>query len=354
MQKKIRIGFTGDLSFSGYFRGMETEDILSPEVKAFVCENQYTVINLESPITEKSSTDKERLAHRCSPATTAFINKNFPRPVVSIANNHMMDYGKEGLIDTKKHLDDTHIPVIGTQSRKVFIIEEDGFKIGIFAVQYKDFKDQEAPLNELDRGLVKKTIKQLKAQADKVIVVYHGGEEFLHTPMPYNRKQLQRYIDWGADAVVGHHPHTVQGYEFYKGKYIFYSLGNFIFDTDYQRVQKDSEDGMLISLELSNDDSKVDFSYLPIRINRENHHIEARSEKDQYFRDIDHMDYDSFWPAEAVRKKSILADSNAVEPAKKVKRSKIDKLVDMVKEPAETKRKLTKKLYLRKGRKLYK
>ena len=67
-------------------------------------------------------------------------------------------------------------------------------------------------------------------------MVYHGGDEFFHVPMPYIRKQLKGYLDWGCDIVVAHHPHVVQGYEMLGKKAIFYSLGNFIFDTDYQRA----------------------------------------------------------------------------------------------------------------------
>ena len=360
---KLKIAFTGDLSFSGYFRGKEQEDILSPEVKSFLQENHSTVINLESPITECGETEKERLAHKCDIEATDFIVNNFKKPVVSLANNHIMDFGEKGLLDTMECLESAGVSRIGAgydlkDAVKPVVFNSGDLSVGIFAFQYKKNgiagKGTAGPLHDSASGLIRKTIKKLKKKVDRVVVVYHGGEEFLHTPMPYNRKQLQKYIDWGADAVVAHHPHTVQGYEFYKGKYIFYSLGNFIFDTDYQRVQKDSEDGMLLSLEFDKHSDSISFKYCPIRINRESLTIEVR-EKDRYFRDISHIDYESLWTKEAVRKKIVLADSNSVEPVTKRKLSKGQKLrlklIESVMDPLEAKRKITKKLYLKKGRK---
>ena len=361
--RKIKIAFTGDLSFSGYFRGKEREDILTPEVKKFLDDSRWTVINLESPVTDSGDTEKERLAHKCDEAAVDFILDIFAAPVVSLANNHMMDFGEKGLADTMKSLDRAGIQRLGAgrnidEAARPVILESDGFRVGILAFQYKKTgtagKNSAGPLHDSQKSIIRKTIKNLKKTADRVVVVYHGGEEFLHTPMPYNRKQLQKYISWGADAVVAHHPHTVHGYEFYRGKYIFYSLGNFIFDTDYQRVQKDSEDGMLLKLVFDPDSEKVEFQNLPIRINRDNQTVAAR-EKDPYFRDINHMDYESFWAEEAVRKKSVLADSNSIEKVGKKKLSRSQKikkkLAESIKDPGEAKRKLTKKLYLKKGRK---
>lgn len=361
---KLKIAFTGDLSFSGYFRGKEQEDILSPEVKSFLQENHSTVINLESPVTCSVETEKERLAHKCDREAADFIVNNFRNPVVSLANNHMMDFGEKGLLDTIECLDRAGIPRVGAgydinDAAKPLIINSEYLSVGILSFQYKKTgiagKKTAGTLHESATGLIKKTIRILKKKVDRVVVVYHGGEEFLHTPMPYNRKQLQKYIDWGADAVVAHHPHTVQGYEFYRGKLIFYSLGNFIFDTDYQRVQKDSEDGMLISLEFDCNSEKIGFDYCPVRINRENQTVQAR-EKDIYFRDINHIDYEAFWTQEAVRKKSVLAESNSVEPVQRKKMNRVQritfKLAETVKDPREARRKITRKLYLNKGRKI--
>lgn len=377
-REKVTIGFTGDLSFSGYFKGKETEDILSEEVKTFLAENDAAVINLESPITDYAEMTKIRLAHKSSLQTIDFLKKNFKNPVVSLANNHMMDFGRKGLEDTLKILKESNMPKIGAgynldDALKPVIIEKNGIKIAIAAIQYKGgmiaSKEHCGPLHTSAWKKLRKKIKMLKSGVDWVVLVYHGGEEFLHTPMPYIRRQLKSYIDAGADTVVAHHPHTVQGYEQYKGKYIFYSLGNFIFDTDYQRIQADTEDGMLLNLTF--DKENICFEELPVKISREDQRIAAR-EKDEYFRNLNDIDYEKAWHRAAYQKKIILKTGNELEKKelnelkqkgvvteKQIQRPKglrkiMKRIVGFISNPAETVHRAEKKLVMRKGRKAYK
>ena len=84
-------------------------------------------------------------------------------------------------------------------------------------------------------------------------MVTHEGHEFSQIPMPYLRNKYHRFLEYGADIVVGHHPHVVQNYEKVGDKIIFYSLGNFIFDTDYQRLQNYTENGILLKLSFTQD-----------------------------------------------------------------------------------------------------
>ena len=126
-------------------------------------------------------------------------------------------------------------------------------------------------------------------------MVYHGGEEFVNVPMPYTRKLYKKFLKWGVDVVVAHHPHTVQGYEKVKNKMIFYSLGNFVFDTNFQRAQYGTDEGMLISLEFTKTDYK--FKNLPIKINREAETIDSKN-KSLYFKDIS-TNYNKLWKISA-------------------------------------------------------
>lgn len=92
--EKTTIGFSGDLSFSGYFADSYTDNgLLDDGIKAFLCGNDYNVINYESPVTPCRVTKKRRLAHRSAPEALDFVKNNIPNPVLSFANNHMMDYG---------------------------------------------------------------------------------------------------------------------------------------------------------------------------------------------------------------------------------------------------------------------
>ena len=85
--------------------------------------------------------------------------------------------------------------------------------------------------------MIAKRIAEIKAKCRWCVVICHGGEEFAAMPLPYVRNRYLQYLELGADVVVGHHPHVPENYELLdNGKAIFYSLGNFIFDTDYQRA----------------------------------------------------------------------------------------------------------------------
>jgi poly-gamma-glutamate synthesis protein (capsule biosynthesis protein) len=97
-------------------------------------------------------------------------------------------------------------------------------------------------------------------------VVAHGGEEFTAIPSPYTRDRYHAYLEMGADVVVSHHPHVPMNYELVGDKAIFYSLGNFIFDTNYQRVHLYTDVGVLLKLIFT--EEKVDFEAIGIRIVR--------------------------------------------------------------------------------------
>lgn len=305
--EKITIGFSGDLSFSGYFAGCHTDNgLIDDGIKEFFGANDYNVINYESPVTPCRITKKRRLAHRSTPEALDFVKKNIPNPVLSFANNHMMDYGPIGVVDTIDSCKQRNIQYLGIglnlKEAGRYVMLGDEIKVGVLAIQYKKHliasENAGGPLHESSTDIIKHKLAKLKERADYIVVVYHGGDEFLHTPMPYTRRQLKKYLAWGADVVVAHHPHTVQGFEpVGKNKMIFYSLGNFMFDTDYQRVQQDTDNGML--LRLSFDKNGFNYETLPVHIDRENKKVTVGDEM-RWFKDI-RKGYDKAWSSEAYR-----------------------------------------------------
>lgn len=308
MEKKISIGFTGDLSFSGYFAGCQNDDsLLDDTVKAFLNSNDYNVINFESPVTPCRITKKKRLAHRCGGDALDFVQRNIKNPVLSFANNHMMDFGYIGVVDTIDACTERNMPYVGIglniEDACRHVVLGDEIKVGVLAIEYKKYlianQSNGGPLHESKSDYIKAEIKKMKKHTDYVVVVYHGGDEFLHAPMPYIRRLLKKYLSWGADVVVAHHPHVVQGYEYFGKKPVFYSLGNFVFDTDYQRVQKDTENGMLLRLVFS--DKCISFENLPTHIDREAHKVSAGTDV-RFFKEIE-RGYDKLWSREAARKK---------------------------------------------------
>lgn len=324
MSKDYSIGFTGDLAFSGYFSGQYTNDqLLDQEIKDFFGSNDTNIINYESPITPCRQTKKRRLSHRSDPQVLDFIKRNIHAPVLSLANNHMMDFRSIGIIDSVENTEAAGIPFVGAgrtmdEASKCMILGNNEIKIGVIAIQYKGYKIKSegryaGPFSEEHDEFLKKRIDEVRSKVDWLVLVYHGGDEFLYAPMPYIRKLLKKYLNWGCDVIVAHHPHVVQGYEYFGKKAVFYSLGNFVFDTDYQRSQEGTDRGMLLKLVFSKDDFR--FENLPVMIDRETTTIRPGA-KDPHFCDITHMNYNALWKTEALRKvdvKKKAKDLKAVE-----------------------------------------
>ena len=333
-QKEVAIGFCGDLSFSGHYTNKFNNDLFANEIKAFFSENDANVINFESPITPCRVTEKDYLAHRSDPEALEFIKKNINDPILSFANNHMMDYGDIGVIDTIDYTESLSIPTIGIginlETARQGIIVGETIKVGIFSFQYKN-KDiasryHGGPLHESSIDAIEKTVKELRKECDYVVAVYHGGDEFITTPLPYTRKFLKKVLGFGIDVVVAHHPHVVQGYEFVGKKMIFYSLGNFIFDTDYQRIQEKTDQGALLRLLFRKDN--ISFEMVPTLIDRSTMKIELGSNS-IFFRDINDTSYFREWCSACVhmetikyRKKKLRSEVDAKKKDREVENDK--------------------------------
>lgn len=184
--------------------------------------------------------------------------------VWNISNNHIMDAGLEGLVSTRKIAADMNCAVIGAgvnekeASEPVYFEEAGG--IGMFGVAYMKEcipagKDEPGVFRWDDLDYISERIAEVKRNHRWCIIVDHGGEEFADLPNPYTRDRYLKYLELGADVVVAHHPHVPENYEtFENGKVIFYSLGNFIFDTDYQRVHPYTDMGVLLKLHFTEDE----------------------------------------------------------------------------------------------------
>ena len=310
---KTIIGFTGDVAFSEYTKNIcDRPEKIDKRIYDFFESNDFNVINFESPITMSEITEKDALAHKSNPTALQFVKKHIKNPILSLANNHMMDFGKKGLLDSLEYTEKENLKTIGAGRNENeatdYVILGDEVKVGILAFQYKDYfiatENALGTAHEKHKKLIKKQIKKLKEKVDYVVLVYHGGDEFLNTPMPYTRKKIKKFLTYGADIIVAHHPHTVQGYEKIKNKTIFYSLGNFIFDTDFQRAQSGTDEGILLKIEFSKDN--YSFKEYPIYNNRKSNIIELAPKNDN-FRDIKKV-YRKLWKKEANRLEQIKAN----------------------------------------------
>lgn len=294
--------FTGDIAFSKYFKDHWEKEFLDEKIKDFLHEADHVVANVESPLTQSGISSKMEISHLTNPGAYKWF-ESISADIWTIANNHILDCGEIGMSDTMDAAKKCGAVTVGAgknidEASKYITLDTDG-GIGIFAVTYKRAEfiraTESAPgcvlFDETKR--IKKIIKEIKEKNKWCIIIAHGGDEFSNLPMPYMRKLYKKFLRFGADVVVGHHPHVVQNYEKVGNKMIFYSLGNFVFDTDYQRKQKYSEYGILLNLKFEKDTFSWD--YLATKVNRESQTVESTTPP-QIFREVSEKDYRLLWP----------------------------------------------------------
>ena len=299
------IAFTGDIAFSKYFKNSWREDFLDEKITAFWGNSHHVVANVESPMTDSIVSGKTEINHFSPPEAGSWLQK-ISADIWTLANNHILDCGEEGMLDTISCARKNGAVTVGAgtnieeASRYITIDKEGG--IGILAVTYKRGEFIRATENSAGCLLfdepkrIQKVIADIKAKCRWCVVIAHGGDEFCDLPMPYIRKLYQKFLKMGADVVVGHHPHVVQNYEMVGGKLIVYSLGNFVFDTDYQRLQKYSQYGILLKLHFT--EQEFSWEYLATQVNRSTQTVES-TDPPLIFRPITQKQYRLLWPLAA-------------------------------------------------------
>lgn len=238
MKDTLSILFSGDFAPCRAFENpvLEKEEQVLGDALPLIQSADLAFVNLECPLTNSNDPiSKDGPVLKANPECISAIGAF---SVVGLANNHILDYGQDGLRSTLDACASIGLPTVGagatiTEAQKVFIKELDGVKVAVIAIAEHEFNQSEcggagsAPIDLVDNYHQIQTAKSL---ADIVILTLHGGNEYLPYPRPRHRKMLQHFIDLGVDAVLCHHPHVPGAYELYKGKPIVYSLGNFLFD----------------------------------------------------------------------------------------------------------------------------
>ena len=198
-------------------------------------------VNFENPVAGGHSTPIPKCGPslRCTPeAIEAVSYVGFTG--VTMANNHIMDYGVEGLMETIKCCRVQGLDIVGVgdslkDARKVLYLENKGKTIAIINCCEHEFSiatENEAGANPLNPVNQFYAIQEAKNKADYTLVIVHGGHEMFQLPSPRMVETYRFFIDAGADAVINHHQHCYSGFEFYQGRPICYGLGNFCFDWD--------------------------------------------------------------------------------------------------------------------------
>ncbi|PLT32115.1 CapA family protein [Bacillus sp. V5-8f] len=194
-------------------------------------QDDLSTVNLETTLTHATRKAEKTFRFKGDPSYAKILTMGGIESV-NLANNHIHDYLEQGYQDTMNHLKEQGIGYFGYENHYVTAIK--GVKIG--ALGYEGWRDTP----EI-RDTVSNDIKKLRDQGVKIILVhFHWGIEKSYVPNE-SQKSLAHYtIDSGADLVLGHHPHVVQGIEEYNGKFIVYSLGNFMFGGNSRTNDKDT------------------------------------------------------------------------------------------------------------------
>ncbi|NHN31304.1 CapA family protein [Paenibacillus sp. S3N08] len=212
-------------------------------MKEYLDKADITVANLETPISTRGAAQTKEYVYRSSAAALPAL-KDAGIDLVNTANNHILDFGVEALRDTMEAIDKVDIKRVGTgnnidEAYKPVIMEKNGIKVAFlgFSRNVPDtswFAGKQKPgvAETYTTKLPLEAITKAREEADLVVVIAHWGIERQDVPAKEQTDLAHKYIDQGADLVVASHPHVLQGFEQYKGKWIAYSLGNFIFTTN--------------------------------------------------------------------------------------------------------------------------
>lgn len=214
--------------------------LLYNDILPLIKSSDISITNLERPLIEDGIPLDKTGPNLKAPIKCIEALKYAGFDMVTIANNHILDYGPEGLFSTMNVCDQYHIKHIGAganleEARRIQYFDLKGRRIAFINCCENEWSTTNGeepgcnPLNEVD---VYYQIEDAKTNANFVILIIHGGHETYEYPSPRMKKLYRWFVDLGVDAVIGHHTHCFSGYEIYKEKPIVYSLGNFIFPDD--------------------------------------------------------------------------------------------------------------------------
>jgi poly-gamma-glutamate capsule biosynthesis protein CapA/YwtB (metallophosphatase superfamily) len=263
-EKPITLIFVGDIMIDRGVKGVVekygNKDYTFPfqKIEPQLKEADVLVGNLEGPISDKGKKVGSIYSFLMDPKAIEGL-KFAGFDILSLANNHIFDYGREAMEDTFLRLQDAGIDYVGGGFNEIEacsprIKEIKNTKIAFLAFSnvgssFWQAKSDVSGICWLNKQNLEKRIKEAKSKADLVIVLFHFGNEY-EKKANFEQKDVAHFaIDLGGDLVVGHHPHVIQEIEEYKGKYIAYSLGNFIFD---QYFSKETMEGLILKVKLQN------------------------------------------------------------------------------------------------------
>ena len=238
--------FTGDVllwdgTLNAYVNG-GLDGLLAPELRQPFQEADILMINEEFPFSNRGEPADKQFTFRCDPVyVRAFQEMGVD--IVTLANNHTLDFGQDALLDSLETLEGAGIPYVGAgrnleEAKRLVTFELNGRTFGFLGASrvwpdgaWSADYDRPGMFGTYDPTQLLEEIHKAKEVCDFVTVFVHWGIERNTTPEEYQRAMAKQYEEAGADLVIGSHPHVLQGFEFINDMPVFYSLGNFIFNT---------------------------------------------------------------------------------------------------------------------------
>ena len=271
----MTILFSGDVLLSdhilnAYSRAGGISGVLDQGYLSAIQSADYFAVNEEFPFSSRGTQAPDKqYTFRLAPEKVSLF-KEMGIDAVTLANNHALDYGTDALLDTCEILDQAGILHTGAgkdldTAKQPVLFEKNGQRVALIGAtrvipkaDWAATKGHPGMLSSYEVSVepLLAQIAECHASGDKVVVLIHWGIERDEMPQEYQRALARRYIDAGADLVIGSHPHVLQGIEYYKGKPIFYSLGNFVFGQSIDKT-------VAVKVQVSSDGT-VSYGLLPV------------------------------------------------------------------------------------------
>ncbi|WP_352421132.1 CapA family protein [Proteiniphilum sp.] len=250
----MKLLITGDLVINQPYNASK---MIDQKIVELFNQSDYNIVNLEAPVTNSEIKQLKTGPNlKADKNSTLSVLNVLQVDAVTLANNHVLDYGKLGIADTLQFCKSNKIATVGAgmnifeASQTLYIDTEEG-KIAIINFAENEWSAATInsagfnPMNVIDNA---NQIQEAHKLADYVIVIIHGGHEYYNLPSPRMQKQYRFYADQGADIVVGNHTHCISGNEVYRGVPIYYSLGNFLFTEN--SLWADWYNGLILEIEI--------------------------------------------------------------------------------------------------------
>ena len=225
------VNFDQSTSFDAFYQMKNDPGYFFQNVKNIFTADDLTVANMEGTLTTSNDRQQKTFAFKGNPSYTEILTQGGVE-ATNLANNHSHDYGDQSYEDTIQYLEAAGITTFGYDRTAVMDVK--GIKVGLIGIyELKDGLGRQQQVID--------TIQEVKDQGAQVIIVsFHWGTEKSNIPDDIQKTLAHLAVDQGADLVVGHHPHVLQGIEKYQGKNIVYSLGNFCFGGNKNPSDKDT------------------------------------------------------------------------------------------------------------------